>query len=640
MNKLLSIVIPVFGKEPKMIMSNLDKLTHECNDLLQKNIEIIIIYKNSNELNYDGLMSLGSRNSVIVKKVDNDFKRTKKILEAINNSNGKYILELDAHHSIDSNGLKYFLKEIEEWDEDIIFMVPKEKDIVTGKITKKVVEAVTAGRYMVKSKVVNNISKEIDFDVIYHDDWVLGLFALSKLKTVKYRWSENSFYIKNYGAGLSNTFQQQSTDSLIKMVIDFSTILNFFVRNQKNYENELYRAQLTDAFENVLRNHLRSKGFKMNDVFEGEVNNEIYTELLELIMKNVNFNGLYLSLYEILDLERSPTLNKFISDLHINEKWDEIPVNIVYSFDNLEQYEMFKISVKSHITKNLNLYLLIPENYANKNVLEDIETFLKTINLSSYKINILKGNNIIEKNAKFNWLLAPFLIDDENIKYPTIISDNDTIFNVELITIWNSRDKKPEKIIYGVAGNSPTNFSSKTNMLNFFSTKEYLEINNSNYTNFGVLLVENIKWIKRFNKKDNVIKIFENKLDIFKKNNYFLSDQDLIWTSDANLIGEIPGKYNIRLHNFRKSILTKDDDWVLHYNLWNDKKIIKFDFINFFALYKQELQQGLDDIYKSKSIMSITSFVEEKYIDDFGREISELEKNSLINKLVLILQKI
>src|SRR5210317_1064685 len=103
-NNLLNFLVPVYGKDPKKTFENLRNIATN----IPKEIGMVIVYKNSsdNSLNYDDLKTIEEFNdNVKVIKAESNFKRTKKLKIAFENSESHYFMVLDAHHSLDINNL-------------------------------------------------------------------------------------------------------------------------------------------------------------------------------------------------------------------------------------------------------------------------------------------------------------------------------------------------------------------------------------------------------------------------------------------------------------------------------------------------------------------------------------------------------
>lgn len=282
---LLEIIIPVYGKS----LSLVENLINYLNSFsIQKDIRFILVYKNSNLFNYDALRKYDSK-YIRIFQVSEDSKRTKKIIKGINESNSEYILFLDAHHSIDFIKISKFLDELKNTKADIIFTSVYEVNVDVKKSCKSTVFATTAGRYLLKSSLIKSITNKVDFDVIFHDDWSMGLLVLFNYQILDIIWMENPFYLKNYGEELSNTKNKIDPSSSLKKFEDSLVILNYFGKRielnrvyNPNFWVMFYRLYLENirnymnAHEVVFSTMLKTKlKYLAVDIFETDVSSKL-----------------------------------------------------------------------------------------------------------------------------------------------------------------------------------------------------------------------------------------------------------------------------------------------------------------------------------------------------------------------------
>lgn len=227
LHKLLSVVIPVYGKEPSETYNNISKIIR-----MDKRIEFIIVYKNSKKLNYDKLLTLNKFSNVHIYKLGPNVKRTSKVLYGIDMANNEFIMQMDPHHSLNSEELDSLLFELlfKSKQSNIFYMTPIERDIDNKKNILNVVRRTTAGRYIVTKSSLTGISQKVDFDVIFQDDWVMGIYSLSNYIDTTPVLLESNAYIKRYGTNISNTVNNLKIATNRKMITDSSKILNYFYK--------------------------------------------------------------------------------------------------------------------------------------------------------------------------------------------------------------------------------------------------------------------------------------------------------------------------------------------------------------------------------------------------------------------------
>lgn len=324
MKEILDIIIPVYGKNPKDTFENMQLLS----EMKVPGVSFYVVYKNGNELNYDRLLDLNSDNFSI-KKVDSSFFRTKKVLEGIRMGKSEYVVTLDSHHSISKDNLLKSINKIVDLKYDLIFMQPTEFNVDNGKSKKRKIKSLTAGRYIVKRELISSIYDEIDFDVVFHDDWTVGLFAMSTKKDIKTTWLKESFYIKKHGQSLSNTFGNRNADNIKRMLNDGGTILNYFINRVKDKEvdelNKEFMNQLYDLFKGMMRRFTwlndkslaKVKSQEKKVWFEELFKNDLNTNARFIFeVKNKIINRLYIEDYLAI---RKKDLNLILENSDIKE---------------------------------------------------------------------------------------------------------------------------------------------------------------------------------------------------------------------------------------------------------------------------------------------------------------------------------
>lgn len=317
--KILTIIIPVYGKDEELVFNNLKDITSNVND----EIEFVIVYKNSEIFNYDSILSIAeNRKNIIIKKLPESVKRTSKVLEAIKlSNNSKYTFVLDSHHSLDHKGINKLLRFLKKEKSDIVFTIPIEYNVDTKTSDRNKIMATTAGRYIFKTeKLINNIEK-INFDVIFHDDWTCGLYTIFKKEPIKSTWYKRKFYIKNFGNNLSNTFKNKNVENINRMIID-SNIIILSLKKDKDFNeiynlNETFRTQFNSLFFCILRRKswLIPKG------------NKKYT-----------ISNLYKWIIEALDIDSYDELIYFLDKLRLNtelSKENQIKLISQFKLDKL-----------------------------------------------------------------------------------------------------------------------------------------------------------------------------------------------------------------------------------------------------------------------------------------------------------------
>lgn len=627
--KTLSIIVPIYGKDPLTTFNNLKEVVATSN----KNVEFILIYKNSDLLNYDILKML-ERENIIVEKVDCNFKRTNKIKLGISLANSKYLFVLDSHHSLDKNGLEKLILYLHSSNDDLIFTIPKQLNVDTSEVIINDYDSTTAGRYIVKTGISKHAISNVDFDIVYHDDWTLGMSFTYYKYDIKINWWKDCFYIKKFGEGLSKTFAKFDFDSLLKMIKDSRTILEFFINDKKNNHNKL----ISEAFKNqftMLLNGYISRFLKLADIKESDLNRDICIEILSYV------KGLLVNYEDFISLsyEKNKLVNLFFKLISkktksINYESKE-KVDVVFSFDNIEQEYFFKKTVNTlEDIDNVNINIFCPESYKDIEWEKDFVREIFSIGFNKVNLFRVSGNDPFDKHAKFYWMRAPFFIENESNRM--IILDNDLSFNCDLNEII-AYSKDDSKLMWGAKVPNILNHPYKRHAFNILidNSETFIERNYKKYINFGIAVVNTKLWKENFNSLDEIVAYGNKRLIFFNENKLFLSDQDFLWSIHGDKFGFIPSFYNIRLHDFSDKILLQKQNWILHYNLWNDKEVRKFDFYNMFkkceaADSKEHLESILEscvDFYKNKKLSDNNRKAFNREIKTFRNKIRLLAKS-------------
>lgn len=221
-NKVVDIIVPVYGKDPKYIFDNLEEIALKLND----ECGMIIVYKNSDKFNYDLLKKLES-NNVLVFEVDTNSQKTDKLILAVEKSNSKYIVPMDSHHSIIVENLIQSLDLFKKSNNLIFSMEKFEINIDDGVEVIGKVGWLTAGSYVLNTQILKKVIKEIDYRVTFSDDLTFPLFVTKELENTKeIEKIDNIFYIKNRGTEISMTTFNHN-DEITKILLkSLKTILS------------------------------------------------------------------------------------------------------------------------------------------------------------------------------------------------------------------------------------------------------------------------------------------------------------------------------------------------------------------------------------------------------------------------------
>lgn len=196
--RLIDIIIPIYGKDHKLVFDNMKELTRLSNE----EVGLILVYKNTNKplFNYDKLKELSS-NDVKVIKVNKDAKRTAKVKKGIINSDAKYIMVMDSHHKIQDDEFNKLLRELNSAKNNIDILWHEYKVIDLDLGNKKPIKVWgmgpkrvnTAGKQIFKRESIN--MDLIDYDIVFYDDSTLG-FATSFNKNIKTKTLDIYPYIR------------------------------------------------------------------------------------------------------------------------------------------------------------------------------------------------------------------------------------------------------------------------------------------------------------------------------------------------------------------------------------------------------------------------------------------------------------
>ncbi len=223
----LSIIIPCFGKRNEVVLRTLESAAKVKNNNPDK-IEIIFVYKNSIDYNYDWVKKNIDINKVI-KVDDSNAKKTRKIYEALLKTNSKYSYILDADDILVD---KYFNKLIDNLNKEVSDVVlinvidSKESNLNDCKLKKTYIHSknmlplyyslpnkltsLTANT-VYKTDFLTNVYYKMTDKVLYCDDIYRTLVYLHKTNSIK---NYKNIYICNY------IIYNSSEDSVKKQIID------------------------------------------------------------------------------------------------------------------------------------------------------------------------------------------------------------------------------------------------------------------------------------------------------------------------------------------------------------------------------------------------------------------------------------
>lgn len=111
-NVVISFIIPLYGKPNSVIKKLIDKIK----SLKFSDVEFIIVYKNSEDFNYDWIHYYGNNNLMIIGPVKDDAQRTFKIVTGAKYVSGKWIQIMDAHHDFYEDILEKRVKQLNNKD--------------------------------------------------------------------------------------------------------------------------------------------------------------------------------------------------------------------------------------------------------------------------------------------------------------------------------------------------------------------------------------------------------------------------------------------------------------------------------------------------------------------------------------------
>lgn len=258
--RILDIIVPVYGKDPTYIYDNFNYLIK----LIPENIGIIFVYKNSpdNSLNYDFLNNW-VKDNVIVKKMNSKVKKTKKMISGFSLSNAEWILSLDSHHKLSLKHIKKLtLILINSKNKNLIWLRNSWLNLDNKKLVKRgiygYIKVFNAGKYIIRSSLLKN-SDNIEYDVIFGDDYTFGLYASFHNELFAKNFYKN-FYIRTFGTTISSTHNWYNDTKLNKERIlnDFLIIFHYWVdpliaNDSFKLKNTEFKRSIYFLFKNLYR---------------------------------------------------------------------------------------------------------------------------------------------------------------------------------------------------------------------------------------------------------------------------------------------------------------------------------------------------------------------------------------------------
>lgn len=262
-------------------------------------------------------------------------------------------------------------------------------------------------------------------------------------------------------------------------------------------------------------------------------------------------------------------------------------LDLIYCLDNLEQFEYFKISVKSLLLKNPNNKIIVNVLIAdNKDIISKVQNLFNELEIKHNVIvmnDTLAENYPIHSNAMMWWFLAPKILN-LNEGY-SLYLDNDTILNFDLSLIFEDVKHIETNVFngykYGEWISKVYKYSVAINLKRGFRDKKRVL---NNFFNQGVVLIDNTLYqdkidlnslVRSINKYKNI-----NKISSFFGQNYSHNDEVFILSYFGNLISpSLPSNYNQSIH---LTLFTPQDigleEYILHY--FGPHKKLLFQILN------------------------------------------------------------
>lgn len=263
-------------------------------------------------------------------------------------------------------------------------------------------------------------------------------------------------------------------------------------------------------------------------------------------------------------------------------------MNILYCFDNWNQLNWWKISIKSLIEASdkskLNFLIMVKNEQEFIDVLVD---WLNLLSIDNFSIHLVNSNssesNIFNNNAMLWWLIAPSIF---KLKMGKILYlDNDTIVNTDVLDLNNySFDNR---VVF--LGTNYGKWSTKVYKWSLpFMVKHKTFINNKplkNYFNTGVVLI-NIENYFKFN-INNLLDVYYNdfvklinKYSFMKKKKDIHNDEMFLFAFFYNYCSNsLNKKYNQSIkRTYGENFQSVHSEVIFH--LFGPFKIDFFNFLN------------------------------------------------------------
>lgn len=542
----------------------------------------------------------------------------------MNLKNSKYFFILNQHYEIIIEGIKKLNFFLTNNSNDIIFTIRDEINN-DGISNRKKIRSVAMGRCIFKTDtILNKIENKNGLTLIesLFDNWSLGLvFTFNNFKQKSTWWKDK--YLIRHVKQERKIKSKLSTENLNLEINHLVNLVRTFYPEKELLENirknRIFKNRFSFLIGKIIKLEILKRGLKNKDLDTSETINILSNLFIKFEIPQI------IKITKILKLDNSLYKKNIMSTL----KEKDPNIHCLFSFDNIEQFRFMKLAISTIKNKNnldgINLKILYKKQNFDDKIKNEISDFLNSQGFKNYDIFAIEGNDKIYSLAKFYWMLIPFRL--KNID-KIILFDNDLIFNVPFNEMLNPINLNSKKLLTGVA---LKNFygGTKKEMADHFCTKKFISKNKGNYINLGVAVLNTKMWRKLFKSEQELKTVFEKRIEIFEKNNFFLSDQDFIWTLYGNKFGKLNLKFNIRLHNMKEKIIEEKNDWILHYNLWNDVTVEKFDFFDFFETSKKEPNKAIDDAF---------NFYKNKNLQERSRILSEKEEEAFKNKLKLLIK--
>ncbi len=280
---ILSLIIPCYGKTDSIVRESLKTANLQLEKHSDK-VEVIFVYKNLNDFNYDWVSQEFS-NFKVFKVEDTTVKRTYKIKEGLKHASGKYFYTLDPDDFINDIYFENILKKLSLMDAEVVVMdyilrnldsSKKPKYVKMSRNNKVILREFYGfpGNYNVMYKTEHFKAHVVDFVIDkylwFNDNYMIFV----GLQNARLGLLDEALITWNRGKGDSNLRSHYNPDFITHFENLNKQFTLFQFKSDKNIKkliNKQYQTMLNTYYISLLMNYGHLKAVKQANSLTDDV---------------------------------------------------------------------------------------------------------------------------------------------------------------------------------------------------------------------------------------------------------------------------------------------------------------------------------------------------------------------------------